>query len=280
MAFRIGSSKSPTTLFAERHFSIHTARKNRALERLSSGRRLNRAADGAAELAISERLKSRIRSVGQARRNAYDGLSQAQTGEGSLNETSGILVRLRELAIQSANGSLSDNQRQSIGAEAEALLDEVDRIAEVTRFGSKRLLVGVTATRIVTGINGASGDIIELPNVDARRDALGLTGINLGSDPETSASSLTTLDAAIDEVSRARAAYGTASNVIESRIRQSFEEEASLIAAESRIADADIAEETAELAKARVLENASLAVLAQSLEQDKIVLELLEPLAS
>ncbi|MFK7896679.1 MAG: flagellin [Myxococcota bacterium] len=278
MAFRIGSSQSSTTLFAQRQFSIHNARKNQALERLASGRRLNSAADGPAEFAISLRLKAQIGSLSQARRNSYDGLSTAQIGEGSLNETSGILVRIRELAIQSANGTLSDQQRQSIGAEAESLLEEVDRIAEVTQFGSKRLLVGLTSIGIATG--ASADEILNLPSVDARRDALGLSGVDLGTDPQTSASTLASLDAAIDQVSSARGAFGTASNILESRIRQSFTEEEALRAAESRIGDADIAEEAAELAKAQIMEQASLSVLAQSIEQDKIVLDLLEATAS
>jgi len=277
MAFRIGTSQSQTTLFAQRQLSIHRGRANRALERLASGRRLNRAADGPAELAISERLKARIGSVQQARRNSYDGLSTAQIGEGGLSETSGLLIRVRELAVQSANGTLSDPQRRAIGDEANALLEEVDRIASVTKFGTKKLLDGTSSISIATGADAS--DTLLLPTADATRLALGLTGIDLGSDATTSAAAFAQLDGAIDQVASIRGQFGTASNILESRIRQSLNEEESLRAAESRIADADIAAETAELATAQILEQASIAVLAQSIDQDKLVLELLDTAA-
>lgn len=274
MAFRIGSFQSQTTLFAQRQLTIHRGRANRAMERLASGRRINRAADGPAELAQSERLKARIKSVSQSRRNAYDGLSTAQIGEGALNQTSELLVRVRELAVQSANGTLSDVQRRAIGAEAESLLQEVDRIAATTRFGRANLIDGSGGLVIQTGAGADSR--LALPSVDARRDALGLTGIDLGSDAATSAAAFAQLDQAIGEVASERGRLGTAANVIESRIRQSLTEEENLRAAESRIADADIAVEVAELAQAQVLEQASIAVLAQSIDQDKLVLELLD----
>ena len=114
MALRIGASASRTTLFAQRQLGLHRARRERAMERIASGKRINRAADDPAGLAIAERLKARIASTRVARRNAYDGQSAAQIAEGALGEASNLLVRLRELAMQSANGTLSDRQRDSI----------------------------------------------------------------------------------------------------------------------------------------------------------------------
>lgn len=276
MGLRIGSSASQTTLFAQRQLMLHRGRAERAMERLASGRRINSAADDPAGLAISERLKARIRGVVQLRRNAYDGLSTAQIGEGALDETSSLLIRVRELAVQSANGTLGAEQRRAIGAEADALLEEVDRIAATTRFAGRGLLDGSGGIEIVTDPESDSTDPLVLPNVEATRSALGLDGVDLGSDASTSAAAFGALDAAISRLSSDRAAYGTKSNILESRIRQSLVEEENLRAAESRIGDADIAVEVAELAKAQVLEQAAIAVIAQERVQNELVLELLE----
>ncbi len=274
MALRIGSNPSQTTLFAQRQLARHTRRAELALERLASGRRINRAADGPAELAIAEGLRARARSVAQARRNSFDGLSMAQVGEGALAETSGLLIRIRELAVQSANGTLGDAERASLGREAESLLEEVDRIAATTRFAGRRLLDGTATLSIVTGAD--ADDVLDLPSVDATRSALGLDGVDLGLDASAAASAFDELDRAIEQVAAERGRLGTSMNVLESRIRQSLNEEENLRAAESRIVDTDFAEETAALAQAQLLQQTTIAVLAQERIQSELVLELLE----
>lgn len=277
MGLRIGSGRSATTLFAERQLGIHRARKERALERLASGRRINSAADDPAGFVISQRLEARIRSTQQARRNTVDGLSVVQIGESALGETSGLLLRVRELAVQSANGTLGDRERAAIGDEAEALLEEVDRIAQTTRFGRQRLLDGSTDLAIVS--DAEATDPLSVEAVDARRDALGLAGLDLGADPETSRSAFAALDAAIDQVAAERGRLGTQANLLESRARQSLVEEENLRAAHSRIVDADVAEETAELVRAQLLEQTTIQVLIEERKQERLILELLEATA-
>ena len=192
MGLRLGSSPSPTTYFALRQLDTHTRRVGLALERLSFGRRINRAADGPAELAISEGVHARSRSVAQARRNALDGISTAQVGEGALAETSRLLIRLRELAVQSANETLGEDERASIGREAEALLEEVDRIAATTRFAGQSILTGGAPIEISTGAD--AGDLFELSSVDATRSGLGLEGLDLDSDAASAAGAFEDLD--------------------------------------------------------------------------------------
>lgn len=274
MGLRIGSSPSRTTLFAQRQLTLHRQRAAQARQRLASGRRIDRAGGDPAGLAISERLQARIRSVQQVRRNGYDGLSTVQIAEGALGETSGLLIRVRRLAVQSANGTLDVAQRRAIGEEAEALLREVDRIATTTRFGDRSLLDGASPIEIAADAD--AGDPLELPGVDARRSALGLEDVNLGSDAETAAAAFSRLDAAIEQVAADRGRLGTSANVLESRIRQGLTEEEALRAAHSRVVDADFAAETAGLAKAQLLEQATVGVLVEARRQDELVLELLE----
>ena len=244
------------------------------MERLASGRRINSAADDPAGFVISQRLEARIKSTQQARRNTYDGLSVVQIGESALGETSGLLIRIRELAVQSANGTLGDRERAAIGEEAEALLDEVDRIAETTRFGRKRLLDGSTDIAVVSDADAT--DPLGVRAVDARRASLGLAGVDLGSDASTSRDAFAALDAAIEEVAAERGRLGTQANVLESRARQSLVEEENLRAAHSRIVDADMAEETANLAKAQLLEQTTIQVLIEERKQERLILELLD----
>ena len=244
------------------------------MERLASGRRINSAADDPAGFVLSQRLEARIRSTQQARRNLFDGISVVQIGESALGETSGLLVRVRELAVQSANGTLGDAERAAIGEEAEALLDEVDRIAQTTRFGRQRLLDGSTDIAIVSDADAT--DPLGVASVDASRTALGLSGIDLGTDEATSRSAFATLDAAIRQVASERGRLGTQQNVLESRVRQSLIEEENLRAAHTRIVDADVAEETAELARAQLLEQTTVQVLVEERKQERLILELLE----
>lgn len=189
-----------------------------------------------------------------------DSLSRAQVGEAGLGETSDLLTRVRELAVQAANGTIGDRERQIVGAEADALLDEVDRIARVTRFNGSRLL------------DGSAGDA----GVDATRTALGLDSIDLATDASTAAGAFDVLDQAIDTVSSQRAGLGSDMNILESRIRQSLVEEENVRAAESRIVDVDYAQETAELAKAQILQQTTIAVMAQERVQDEMVLKLID----
>ncbi len=244
------------------------------MERLASGKRINRASDDPAGFVISQRLEARIRSTQQARRNTFDGLSVVQIGEAALGETSGLLIRVRELAVQSANGTLGDTERAAIGAEAEALLDEVDRIAQTTRFGRKNLLDGTTDIGIVSDADATSP--LDVASVDATRSALGLGSVDLGSDQGTSRSAFAALDAAIEQVASERGRLGTQASVFESRVRINMIEEENLRAAHPRIVDADMAQETAELAKSQLLEQTAIAAIVEERKQERLILELIE----
>ncbi|MFO0687274.1 MAG: flagellin [Myxococcota bacterium] len=274
MALRIGSMPSSMSLFAQRQLSIHTASIARSYERLSSGRRINRASDGPAELAMSEKLRARGSGIARARLGMVDALSTAQVGESALGETGGLLIRVRELAVQAANGSLGDRERRIIAEEADGLLAEVDRIAVTTQFAGRTLLSGGPSISTTTDAEGAVA--FSLPAIDARRTALGLGSIDLASDPSTAADAFAALDDAIDRVSSDRAALGSGMNVLESRIRQSLVEEENARAAESRIVDTDYAAETADLARAQILQQTTLAVIAQERVEQKMVLKLIE----
>lgn len=259
MGLRIGSQVGATRLFAIRQLAQHTARVDQARERLASGRRIVRASDGPAELALAEKLRAQGTGLARARMNDFDALSRAQVGEAALDETSGLLVRVRELAVQAASETIGDRERQIVGDEADALLDEVDRIARVTGFNGMRLL------------DGSRGDA-----VDATRSGLGLGSVDLATDASSAASAFDVLDQAIDSVSSQRAGLGSEMNILESRIRQSLVEEENVRAAESRIVDVDYAQETAELAKAQILQQTTIAVMAQERVQDELVLKLID----
>ena len=274
MGLRIGSMPSAANLFARRQLIGHTQRAEKAYERLSSGRRINRAADGAAELAIAEKLRARSTSVARSRLTLVDALSSAQVGEAALNETSGLLVRVRELAVQAASGTVGDRERELIAKEAEGLLEEVDRIAATTRFAGTPLLSGAALAPTATDPDGL--DPYTPPAIDASSASLGLDGIDLATDASSAASAFAAIDEAIDQVSADRAALGSDMNVLESRIRQSLVEEENLRAAESRIVDADFAAETAELARAQILQQTTIAVIAQERVQNELVLKLIE----
>ncbi len=274
MGLRIGSQPSAANLFARRQLVSHAQRVEKAYERLSSGRRINRAADGAAELSIAEKLRAQGSSVARSRLNMVDALSSAQVGEAALNETSGILIRVRELAVQAANGTVGDRERALIAKEAEGLLEEVDRISSTTRFAGSLLLSGAPGLPTTTDPYGI--DPYRPPAIDASSAALGLSGIDLATDASTAAGAFATIDQAIDRVSADRAALGSDMNVLESRIRQSLVEEENLRAAESRIVDTDFAAETAELARAQILQQTTIAVIAQERVQNELVLKLIE----
>jgi flagellin len=237
---------------------------SRSLERLSSGLRITRASDDAAGLAISERLRSQVRSYQQAQRNALDGISLLQVAEGALNETSGILVRLRELAVQSANGTLGVNERAVVDAEFQDLILEIDRVANVTEFNGTKLLDGTAPTvTFQVGANNTANDQISVTGVDATATGIGVNALLVDTQANAQ-TALATLDTAITNVTTERSAFGTAQNRLESTIRSIAVAVENTTAAESRIRDVDVASETAALTRAQVLQQAGIAVLAQA----------------
>ncbi len=279
------------SLNAQRHLSNTQFGLNKALERLSSGFRINRSADDAAGLAISERLKAQIRSTSQAARNTLEGVSLVQVSEGGYDEVSGILIRLRELAVQSANGTLSDNDRAAIDVERGQLTDEISRIAAVVRFNNVQVLNGsgtagsaaVTFT-LQVGINHSTSsteNVITVTINSLRASALqnGTAVVDLTSASLTSATgaqdAIATFDSAIDAVNRNRAELGAVQNRLEATSRSLAITVENLSAANSRIRDVDIAHETAELARFQILSQAGAAVTAQANQVPALALSLI-----
>lgn len=249
-----------------------------SFEKLASGSRINKAADDAAGLAISEGLKAQIRSASQAKRNTNDAISLVQTAEGGLNEIGNIIVRLRELGIQAASDTVGSDERSFINAEVNQLKEEMQRIADTTKWGTTNLLDGSTPQfDFQVGIfNSDSADRISWDgsaNV-ATIDALGLTGIDF-SDKLGAQTGLEELDVAQTEVNRIRANIGAVQNRFASTVSNLSSMEENLSAANSRIRDTDIAAETANLTSNQILMQANTATLAQANQKNQLALQLL-----
>jgi flagellin len=262
MGLRINTNIS--SINAQRNLTQSTEALSRSLERLSSGLRITRASDDAAGLAISERLRAEVRAYEQASRNALDGISLLQVAEGALNEVSGILVRLRELAIQSANGTLGAAERATVDQEAQDLVAEIDRVAAVTSFNGTLLLDGSAPTvDFQVGSGSTANDVISVTGVDATATGLGVNAIDLSTQAGASAAN-GVIQTAIDNLTGLRGGFGTAQNRLESTIRSIAVAIENTAAAESRIRDVDVASETAKLTRAQVLQQAGISVLAQA----------------
>ncbi len=262
---------------AQRNTSQVTTRLARNYQRLSTGLRISTAADDAAGLAISERLRSQVRSLSQASRNANDGISLVQVGEGALNEVSNILVRLRELAIQSSNGSASSADRNTIKEEFDSLVNEINRIAQSTEFNGIKLLDGSSSTvTFQVGINTSVGiDTLNVTLTPALSTTLGLSTIDVGSGGNTSFA-ISRIDQAVNSVSQLRGRFGSLQNRLQSTIANLGVTSESLAAAESRIRDVDVAFETAELTRNNILQQASISILSQANGQPQAALQLLQ----
>lgn len=276
MGLRINTNVA--SLNARRNLMGTKLSLDKNLERLSSGFRINRAGDDAAGLAISENLRAQIRGLKQAARNAQDGVSLVQVAEGGLNEVSNILIRLRELAVQAASDTVGPVERQFLNVEYDQLVSEIDRVADGTEFNGTSLLSGTGAildfqvgTRNDPNIDRLSFDASK---ADANSAAL---GINLTSvaDKASAQNSLGAIDSAIVSVSAMRADFGAVQNRLQSTINNVSIALENLSAANSRIRDVDIAEETAELTKNNVLMQAGTSVLAQANQSSNAALSLL-----
>ncbi len=262
------------SLNAQRNLAKTQVSLNQSLQRLSSGLRINSAADDAAGLAISEGMKAQVRSMNQANRNANDGVSMVQVAEGSLNEVSNILGRMRELATQAATGTVAASQRSYINSEFGRLASEITRIASATAFNGIHMLNAATTTTIQVGTGNQGYDKIDI--VTAAMDAGTLsvdTAINTSALAQTM---LDTLDSAISTVSAQRANLGAAQNRFQSVINNLQVAAENTSAAQSRIADADIASETANMTRANILTQAGTSILAQANQLPQAALKLLQ----
>ena len=264
---------SATGLSILRNMNQHWSVANRSMERLSSGYRINRAADDPAGLAISEKMRAQIRGLGQAARNIQDGISLLQTAEGALNETHAILQRMRELGVQAATDTLTDEDRSLLNIEFEELKKEVTRISKDTNFNTKTMLDGTnTSINIQAGAN--AGQSIELLFGDMSGGSLGLNDLSISSRADAE-DSIGGLDDAINKVSRERSRMGAYSNRLEHAYNNAVNMEENLTAAESRIRDVDMAKEMMALVKANILMQAIQYVLSMHMQQAQSVLQLL-----
>ena len=253
-------------LNAHRQLGINATNQTKALEKLSSGLRINRAADDAAGLSISEKMRGQIRGLQQAQKNAQDGISLIQTAEGALNEVSSMLVRMKELAVQKANGTYNSNDTSNIDEELEALITEIGNIEDKTSFNDKKLLDG-TVTSISVQINHASGDTMTLEMIDL--------GSKMSSITSAGTATLGRIETAIEAIGTARAQLGAYQNRLEHTVNNLGTTTENLTAAESRIRDVDMAKEMMEFTKNNILNQAATAMLAQANQAPQSVLALL-----
>jgi flagellin len=276
-----------SALYANRSLGVTQADVAKSIERLSSGQRINRAGDDASGLAVSEKMRSQIRGLNQAERNIQNGVSFIQTTEGYLQETQDILHRLRELSVQSANGIYTDEDRMQIQVEVSQLIDEVNRIASHAQFNGMNLLTGAfaqnsTVNRVMqlqVGANMDQNEQIYIGTMTAQ--ALGLQSTQ-GEDgtitiatPETANQAIGSIDSALRQISKQRADLGAYQNRFEMAAQGVAIAAENLQAAESRIRDADMAEEMVTYTKNQILSQSGNAMLAQANTRTQSVLQLL-----
>jgi len=276
MGLRI--STNVASLNAQKNLSNTQRGTQQSLARLSSGNRINQAADDAAGLAISENLKAQIRGMRQASRNANDGISLVQVAEGGLNEVSNMMIRLRELAVQSASDTIGDTERKFLDTEYQQLKSEIQRVSEVTTFNGRDLLNGTGGViDIQVGThNDAFKDRISF-NASAANSGLEALGISAESvaTKEGAQTSIEAADKAIVSVNAIRANFGAMQNRLQSTTANLAVSDENISAANSRIRDTDVAAESSELTRNNILSQAGVSVLAQANSISQMALKLL-----
>jgi len=276
MGLRINTNTQ--SIAAQRNLGINLAGQQSSVEKLASGSRIVRAADDAAGLAISEKMKASIRSIRQDVRNANDGISMIQTAEGGMNEVGNILTRFRELSIQASSDTISDTERGFINKEVVQLRSEVDRIAQSTEFNGKKLLSGEGQKMdIQIGQNNRPEQdrmSYDPSHTDATTDKLGIAGLSVATKEEAQGN-LEKIDGAIRSLSGNRAELGALQNRLQSSVNSLGIYDENLSAANSRIRDVDMASETAKMTQQSILTQASTAVLSQANSNSQLALKLL-----
>ena len=270
MGLRINTNVA--SLNTSRVLRRSTSDLNRSLERLSSGLRINRAADDAAGLAIADGFQSQVRGTAVAQRNAQDGVSLVQTAEGALGETTNILQRVRELAVQSANGTQSTNNRATIDNEVQQLLSQIDDIATDTEFNGIRVLSSAQTVTLQAGPNPSQTLVVSVNG--SKTSDLGVSTVNVSS-VASAVSAISTIDIAIQSVSTLRSNLGALQNRLQFTINSLAIQEENATASESAIRDADIAQETIKFTRNQILVSAGTSVLAQANVTPQTALQLL-----
>jgi flagellin len=250
---------------------------NKSMERLSSGLRINRAADDAAGLAVSEGMRSQIRGMNVASRNAQDGVSMVQVADGALGNVGDMLQRVRDLAVQASNGTLTDAQRKNLDTEVQQILTEIGKTGTDTEFNGLKILAGSVATAasavtLQVGANASQSIAFTIGTVST--SDLGISGIAVSTAASATAA-IASLDAAISTVTTSRANLGAIQNRLEHTINRLGMTSENLQAAESRIRDADMASEMIDFTKHQILQQSGMAMLAQANQSPQSVLSLL-----
>lgn len=272
-------------MIAYRNIMINGALAGKAMERLSSGMRINRASDDPAGLAISEKMRAQIRGLEMASRNVQDGISMIQVAEGGVNETHSILQRMRELAVQAANGTNSPEERAHIQEEINELTKGINDIANNTEFNTIKLLntnaVNNGEVKLQVGANEGQFFGIKLQNMSSTALGINGQGGKAGIDvstPEKAGEAIKIFDEAINKVSSFRASLGASSNMLEHRMNYLDNTAENLTEAESRIRDADIAKEMMNYAKYSILQQVGQAIFSQVLKQQESTIQLIKSL--
>ena len=266
MGLRIATNMA--AISANRALQGTSETQAKTYQRLSSGQRITQAGDDAAGLSISENLRAQIRSMGQAERNANDGISFTQVAEGGLSEIGNIMTRLRELAVQAGSDTVGDKERGYIHQEAQSLMQEVDRISNVTNFNGTPLLNGQASKgelqfQVGTRNDEADRILFNTSENDVRASTLGIDGLNYES-IDGAREAIDKVDDAMGKVLGARARLGAMQNKLHSTVNNIGIAKENLTQARSRIADADVATETSELVRGNILQQAGVSVLAQA----------------
>jgi flagellin len=276
MGIRINTNVN--SLAAQRNLSGTSAAQQKTLEKLASGSRINHAADDAAGLAIAEKMRASIRSLTQDMRNASDGISMIQTAEGAMNEVGNILVRFRELSIQAASDTIGDTERGFIDKEVKQLHSEINRIASATEYNGQKLLNGEGgALEIQVGLNNNPEQdrfLFDTSRSNVSTGALGVEGISVQSRQEAQ-ENLSKIDGAIKTLTENRAELGALQNRLQSTVSNLQVYGENLQSARSRIADVDMASETAELTRTNILSQSGASVLSQANQNNMIALKLI-----
>ena len=266
-----------SSINAQRNLSNTGRSLKSSFEKVSSGLRINKAADDAAGLGVAENLEAASRSAKVAMRNTNDGISVVQTAEGATSEVGNIIKRMRELAVQSSSETLATAERSYVQDEFAQLSAEVDRISQVTEFNGLKLTNGSdTSVSVQVGVNNSSNDRISITMGDLRSTALGVDTTSMSLNSSASArSAITALDTALDSINSIRSDYGAVQNRLGDSLVNMEVYNENLNAAESQIRDVDFASETAEMAKQQIMQQAGMSVLAQSGQTQQGILTLI-----
>ena len=275
MAIRINTNVD--SVFAQKNLARTQRSMRGSMQKLSSGLRITKAADDAAAMGVSEKMRAHITSLKMAQRNTNDGISMIQTAEGALDETADILNRMRELAVESSSEVLQATERAYLQTEFAALQGEIERIADATEFNGLNLSDGTTTSvDVQVGIFNTGNDRITVSLQDSQTATLGVDTSSVAlTNAASSQSAITEIDEAIDSVNNSRATYGAAQNQLSSALRNLENYTENLTETESRIRDVDFASETAEMTRNQIFSQAGISVLSQANSSPQAALSLL-----